>query len=168
MIKYYLKNTDKEVKVGDRITISVPTSTPYGQAKCDIEVLVTQDTLNQLVKDNLVIKKEEYEINLEEYKPFIRRIARKCDITFPEACELLDAIKRVSMNAHNAIMLEAMTEVFNKDKILDQNPWVYVINSHGEVSCSRREGIIEPYFIAKNDAVKALSLLRPFLTKHGK
>lgn len=168
MIKYYLKDSDKEVKVGDRITISVPASTPYGQAKCDIDVLVTQESLNQLVKDNLVIKKDDNDVNFELYKPFIRRIARKCDITFPEACELLDSIKRVSMHAHNAMMLEAMAEVFNRDKVVGVSNWVWIINAHGRVVSTQLQGIVKPFFLDQKDAVKALLLLKPFLSYYGK
>ena len=168
MVKYYLKNTDKEVKVGDRITISVPTSTPYGQAKCDIDVLVTQETLNQLVEDNLVDKKEEQKINFEYYKPFIRRIARKHNITFPEACEFLDNLKDISVHAHNAMMLEAMAEVLNRDKVVGVSNWVWVINAHGEVVSTQLQGIVKPFFLDKKDAIKALSLLKPFLSYYGK
>lgn len=165
MIKYYLKDSDKEVKVGDRITISVPASTPYGQAKCDIDVLVTQESLNQLVNDNLVIKKEDNEVDFDLYKPFIRRIARKCGITFPEACELLDAIKSVSMNAHNAIMLEAMAEVFNRGMSAGPKAQVYVINAHNHIACTMREGLNCPFFITQENAIKALELLKPFLNE---
>ena len=160
MIKYYLKNTDKEVKVGDRITISVPTSTPYGQGKCDIEVLVTQETLNHLVDDNLVVKKDDGKFDFEVYKPFVRRIARKHDVSFPEACELLDGLREISMPAHNALLLEAMSEVFNRDKTV--NSLVFVLNSHGRISRASVEGIVVPYFIEQADALKAISLMKPF------
>jgi hypothetical protein len=168
MVKYYLKNTDKEVKVGDRITISVPTSTPYGQAKCDIEVLVTQETLNQLVEDNLVDKREEQKINFEYYEPFIRRIARKHDITFHEACEFLDNLKDISVHAHNAVMLEAMADVFNGDKVVGISNWVWIINAHGEVGSTQLQGIVNPFFIDQKDAIRALSLLKPFLSYYEK
>lgn len=160
MVKYYLKNSDKkqEVKVGDRITISVPTSTPYGQGKCDIEVLVTQESLTRLIKDNLVIAQEENPINFEDYKPFIRRLARKCNITFPEAVELLNSIKSISIYAHNMLLKQLMAEVFNRGKEHEAVEW-YVNSTY---ATSNDSCLPMPSFIDRDDAIKALELLKPF------
>lgn len=165
MIKYYLKNTDKEVKVGDRITISVPASTPYGDTLCEVSVLVTQESLKQLIKDNLVT--EENVLDFNEYKPFIRRIARKNNLTLPEAIQLLDSIKEVSIYAHNALLLEAMAEVFNKYKVPAANCngiiYAYAPGPFGE-DCTRCLGgpVSYPFFYDAEDARKALKLMKPF------
>lgn len=158
MIKYYLKDSKQEVKVGDKITISVPTSTPYGQAKCEVNVVVTQESLKQLIRDNLVIAQEENPINFEDYKPFIRRLARKCNITFPEAVELLDSIKSVSIYAHNILLKEMMAEVFNRGK--EHKPLEYYVN-HNYVGCNTNT-LPMPSFADAGDAEKALQLMKPF------
>ncbi len=158
MIKYYLKDSKQEVKVGDRVTISVPASTPYGQAKCEVNVVVTQESLKQLVKDNLVITQEENPINFEDYKPFIRRLARKCNITFPEATKLLDSIKSVSIYAHNMLLKEMMAEVFNRGK--KRRPLEYYVN-HNYVGCNT-SNLPMPSFVDREDAEKALQLMKPF------
>lgn len=162
MIRYFLRNSKQEVKVGDRITISVPTSTPYGQAKCEVEVVVTQDSLKQLIKDELVIAQEERVFALEDYKPFIRRLARRSGITYPEALELLDDIKEVSMNAHNALLLELMSDVMNAHKVQPKNSLVYTINPNGIPVTGMPSGLCYPYFILKEDADRAANLMKPF------
>lgn len=167
IVKYYLKDKNQEVKVGDRVTISVPASTPYGQAKCEVSVLVTQESLKQLIKDGLVVIKEENAVNFEDYKPFIRRIARKNNLTMPEAIQLLDSIKEVSIYAHNALLLEAMAEVFNKNKVPTANCngliYAYAPGPFGE-DCTRCLGgpVSYPFFYDAEDARKALKLMKPF------
>ena len=159
MIKYYLKDNKQEVKVGDKITISVPTSTPYGQAKCVVNVVVTQESLKQLIKDGLVLSEEKSPFNLEDYKLFIRRLARKCNITFPEALELLDSIKSVSLYAHNTLLLEMIAEVFNKDKKIPYS--VYVIGDNSILYVDLKN-VHQPFFTTREDAQKAAYLMRPF------
>lgn len=158
IVKYYLKDKNQEVKVGDRVTISVPASTPYGQAKCEVSVLVTQESLKQLIKDGLVVIKEENAVNFEDYKPFIRRLARKCNITFPEAVELLDSIKSVSIYAHNILLKEMMAEVFNRGK--EHRPLEYYVN-YNAISCDGNN-LPMPSFVDKEDAEKAHRLMKPF------
>lgn len=158
MIKFYLKDNNQEVKVGDKITISVPTSTPYGQAKCEVNVVVTQESLKQLIKDGLVFS-EEKSIDLEDYKLFIRRLARKCNITFPEAIELLDSIKSVSLYAHNTLLLEMIAEVYNRDKEIPH--YVYVIGNNTILYVDIKN-VHQPFFITREDAQKAAYLMRPF------
>lgn len=165
MIKYYLKNTDEEVKVGDRVTISVPASTPYGETFCEVSVLVTQESLKQLIKDNLVTEKNV--LDFSDYKPFIRRIARKNNLTMPEAVELLNNIKEISIYAHNILLLEAMADVFNRDKIPTANSQgtinTYAPSPYGE-DCTKFLGgpVSTPFFYDIEDARKAIELMKPF------
>ena len=172
MIRYFLRNSKQEVKVGDRITISVPTSTPYGQAKCEVEVVVTQDSLKQLIKDGLVVAQEERVVTLEDYKPFIRRLARRSGITYPQALELLDSIKEVSIYAHNALLLELMAEVMNNThdrKNLMSTPVVNIVHPMTleaaqftpEIGSRFAKGGC-PHFVSLKDAEKAANLMRPF------
>ena len=169
MLKYYLNNDKKqEVNVGDKITVSVPTSTPYGEAKCDIEVVVTQASLRQLIKDNLVIAVEEApKFDPEVYKPYIRRLARKNEITFEDALEFMDILKETSLYAHNALLIDLMAYVMNKDKVGKKK--LYQLTPNGHVltySVDKSEDF--PAFASYEDAIKAAKLLIPFCRKDGK
>lgn len=163
MLKYYLKNSDKkqEVNVGDKIIVSVPTSTPYGEAKCDIEVVVTQASLRQLIKDNLVIAVEEApKFDPEVYKPFVRRLARKNEITFDEALEFLDILKETSMYAHNALLIELMAYVMNRGK---DKKGIYKLYPDGVLSVVCTTDVHFPFFYQLADAKRAQELLKPFI-----
>lgn len=172
MIRYFLRNSKKEIKVGDRITISVPASTPYGQAKCEVEVVVTQDSLKQLIKDGLVTAQEERVVTLEDYKPFIRRLARRRGITYPEALELLDDIKEVSIYAHNALLLELMAEVMNNTHDKENLMNAPIVNIVHPVTLEAAQFTPKigprfakggcPHFVSLKDAEKAANLMKPF------
>lgn len=161
MLKYFLKNDkSQEVKVGDKIHVSVPTSTPYGPTTCEIDVLVTQDSLRQLIRDNIVVALEDKpQPNPEDYKPFVRRLARKNDITFDDALEILDFLKEISMYAHNALLIELMAYVMNKDK---EKKGIYKLYPDGVLSAVCAADVHFPFFYQLADAKKAQELLKPF------
>lgn len=165
MVKYYLKNTDKEVKVGNTIEISIPGRTPYGEGKCEVKVLVTQATLSQLVKDGIVEAKDDLVANLNEemYRPYVRRLARKCKLSFGEACEMLDTLLNVSPYAHVCLLLELIAEVSNRDK--EPHSASYIVDpATRRVSVISTEGnAFGPRFITADDARKASELIKPFI-----
>src|SRR5574344_682610 len=161
MLKYFLKNDkSQEVKVGDKIHVSVPTSTPYGPTTCEIDVLVTQDSLRQLIRDNIVVALEDKpQPNPEDYKPFVRRLARKNYITFDEALKILDFLKETSMYAHNALLIALMAYVMNKDK---EKKGIYKLYPDGVLSVVCAADVHFPFFYQLADAKKAQELLKPF------
>ena len=161
MLKYFLKNDkSQEVKVGDKIHVSVPTSTPYGPTTCEIDVPVTQDSLRQLIRDNIVVALEDKpQPNPEDYKPFVRRLARKNDITFYDALEILDFLKEISMYAHNALLIELMAYVMNKGK---EKKGIYKLYPDGVLSVVCAADVHFPFFYQLADAKKAQELLKPF------
>jgi hypothetical protein len=162
MLKYFLKNDkSQEVKVGDKIHVSVPTSTPYGPTTCEIDVLVTQDSLRQLIRDNIVVALEDKpQPNPEDYKPFVRRLARKNDITFDNALKILDFLKEISMYAHNALLIELMAYVMNERQ--GKRKVSYKLYPDGVLSVVCAADVHFPFFYQLADAKKAQELLKPF------
>ena len=170
MVKYFLKGTDQEVKVGNKISIKVPTKTPYGEGICEVEVLVTQASIEQLCKDGIVERKEisktpnptmPYAV---EYKPFIKRLARKMNTNFYSAIIFLDVLKDISPYVHNSLLVELMAEEMNKDKTLGDD--VFIINfSHGGYIQRINQSIKTdcPRFMNVHDAKRAFNLILPFL-----
>lgn len=178
MVKYFLKGTDQEVKVGNKIVIKVPTKTPYGEGTCEVETLVTQMSLEQLCKDGIVESKEIPEPSIEklhsampdfvEYKPFIRRLARKIHTNFETALAFLDLLHDTSLYAHNCLLLELMAEVMNKDKM--RNYTVYMINlgdKEHQAVIKELHSYDAPVFFSMEDARKALELISPFTEYHA-
>ena len=158
MIKYFLKDNHQEVKIGDKIHICVPVKTPYGNARSEFDVIITQSSLPQLIKDSLVYSCDIPDINM--YRPYIKRLARRLDCKYVDALKIMDLIKDTSLYAHNALLLDLMAESLNDGKKIDNN--VKAINLHGDVCNCERKGIVTPFFTCNEDAMKAYQLLKPF------
>ena len=60
MVKYYLKN-GQEVKIGNTVEIRKPVDTTLGKGTATVNVLVTQATLELLIKEGFVVKKDDNE-----------------------------------------------------------------------------------------------------------
>ena len=175
MVKHFLKNTDQEVKIGDKIRVKVPVSTPYGNGNCEVETLITQASLEQLCKDGLVEKREisetsvKLKLDLEDYKPYIRRLARKMGTPFNSAGDLLDILQKVSPHAHNCMLIDMMSEVMNRGKNLGD--YVYIVNLGAGKPVEKvfNKNVDLPKFASFEDAQKAAILVMPFVIKarHG-
>lgn len=176
MVKHFLRNTDQEVKIGDKIRVKVPVNTPYGNGNCEMEILVTQASLEQLYKDNLVEKREISEtpvkpkLDFEDYKPYIRRLARKMGASFNSAGDLLGILLKVSPHAHNCILIDMMSEVMNRDKNLGD--YVYIVNLGADKLVEKvfNKNVDLPKFASFEDAQKAAILITPFalVARHAK
>ena len=177
MVKHFLKGTDQEVKVGNKITIKVPTMTPYGKGVSEVEVLITQTSLEQLCKDGIVERKEIPEPsirlhparpNFVEYKPFIRRLARRMDSSFESALAFLDILHDISPYAHNCLLVELMAEEMNRDKKRDSCVYMINLGNEDNEACIKRLHTCDvPVFFSMEDACKALELITPFTKCHA-
>lgn len=181
MVKYCLKGTDQEVKVGNKITIKVPTKTPYGEGVCEVETLVTQVSLTQLCKDGIVERRKIPEpsmerltpamLNFTEYKPFIRKLARRMDTSFEGALAFLDILHDASPYAHNCLLVELMAEVMHEDKSFNSIVFTLNLGNEGCRAFVQRESngnmIDTPKFVSARDAERALHLIMPFIEFHG-
>lgn len=174
MVKHFLRNTDQEVKIGDKICVKVPVNTPYGNGNCEMETLVTQASLEQLCKDGLVEKREIPEapkkprLNLEDYKPYIRRLAIREKCSFNTAEEFLSLLKDISSHAHICLLIDLMSDVMTKGKKLGE--YVYIVNLLGPtVEKVYNKSVDLPKFATFDDAKKAAILVMPFVmeARHG-
>ena len=175
MVKHFLRNTDQEVKIGNRIRIKVPMKTPYGEGNCEVETLVTQASLEQLCKDGIVEKREipeapaKLKLDFEDYEPYVRRLARKMECSFNTAGEFLGVLKENSPHAHICILIDLMSEVMNRGKELGD--YVYVVNlgAGKPVEKVYNKNVDLPKFASFEDAQKAAILVMPFVmeARHG-
>jgi hypothetical protein len=163
MIKYYLKDSKKEVKMGDKLNITVPIGTPYGTTKCKFDVIITQGTLKQLIKDKLIEEKEVPIIDIEKYRYFIRKLAEKNDWTIIATTDLMDLLKSTSLAAHNALLLDLIAQHYNSER--SKSRVVFTISTDGmyivshDITTTR---IASPSFYNYSDAEKALAFMQPF------
>lgn len=177
MIKYFLKGTDQEVKVGNKIRISVPTKTPYGEGTCEVEILVTQASLEQLCRDDFVEQKSitpkrvtlSQLPNVVEYKPFLRRLARNMgEASIKEALVFLDILGDISPYSRNCLLIELMAEEMNRDKKRDSCVYMINLGNEDNEACIKRLHTCDvPVFFSMEDACKALKLITPFTKCHA-
>lgn len=166
MKKYFLKKNNKEIKVGDKVKLTKNTTTTYGIGTTVVEVTVTEETLKQLIKDGFVEVKDD-EVSFEDLyskvKPYLRRIVRKTDLSFPSACVFMGAVYDVSPVAHLQVLIETIAEVKNRGKksgklVYYLNPVVKFYPSAvvGNPNCAT-------VFYSKEDAEETYKLLKPFI-----
>lgn len=170
MVKYYLKN-GQEVKIGNTVEIQKKVDTTFGEGTATVKVPVTQASLELLIKEGFVVKKDDNEWteeklrrHFEMLKPYIRRFARKNKMTYDDAVHALAAIFEMSPVSHIQMLLEVMSEVMNREK--PKAPSMFILSPfHGfNVYCTKyvRNKWI-PRFYTEEDAKNAYMLLKPFI-----
>lgn len=165
MKKYFLTKNNKEVMVGDKITLTKTVDTPYGEGIMMTEIKVTEDILEKLVEDGFVRVEEpdEAEGIIERLKPYIRRIARKNHIDFPIACAMLGTVLNVSPRAHLQLLIEAIAEVKNRGKKSGKDIWyLNPLASYKPVRIIGNPTTATVFYKAE-DALEAHKTLLPFI-----
>ena len=157
MVKFFLKGTNQEVSVGDKVKITTPIKTPYGEVNSTFEVVVTQASLEQLIKDGLVIK------STPSLKPYVKHISGKLNLSIKQTCEFLDELKSVFPFAHYTLVMEAIAEVMNSER--EFKGVKYAITPKGLVTYvgnPKAKEYTTPTFYTESDALKAKELLAIF------
>lgn len=170
MVKYYLKD-GQEVKIGNTVEIQKPIDTTLGKGTATVNVLVTQATLELLIKEGFVVKKDDNEWteerlkgHFELLKPYIRRFARKNKMTYDDAVCALATILEMSPASHIQMLLEVMSEVMNREK--SAAPVVFILSPSYDYRVSQinlKNAKLRPKFFSRADAERAYMLLKPFI-----
>lgn len=145
MKKYILKKDGKEVKKGDVLDV--------------MDVTVDDALLDYLANKGFVEVKE---VKEDPLKPYIRRIARKLNLSYPVAVDFLEVVAEVSPLAALNILLTQIANVFNKDKEIKDYNMVWVLGSNGKVVSSIHNNVsykTVPVFTSKEDIYKAIELV---------
>jgi len=167
MVKFFLKDTDQEVKVGDVIDIAIPMKTPFGMGVTTInKVEVTQASLKQLLERGIVYSKEDsIEKAMAIYKPVLRRLARKNNCSLESIVEFLNVLYSVSPEAHSMVMLEAIADKINQGHKITGKGY-FVGRKNGlvlETKCCEKLGV--PGFDSLEKANAAADLYKPFINE---
>lgn len=163
MIKYYLKSNGQEVKVGDTIKVSSQTNTPFGVGTTTIHVTMTQDLIPMLLEHDVIEKRETSE--KKDLKHYIRRVARRFDMTFPEAESMLSTFVEAEPVVAFTMLLKEISLHMNKDVDISKLPKVYVVSTVNGKVCEIQKKDIKTYahfaaFKSKEQAYEALELLK--------
>lgn len=171
MIKYYLKSDGQEVKIGETIQVSTRTNTPFGVGTTTLHVVMSQDTIPLLLEHEVIEKRETSNKGLRFY---VRKVARRFNMSYPEAAEMLDNFIEKEPVVALTMLLKEMSLNMNKDISISRLPKVYVISTiNGEI-CEVLKEDIRSYdhfaaFKSKEQAQEAYNLLKDLLTRmYGK
>ena len=171
MVKYFAKDSRKEVNEGDILYVTLPIDTPYGKTVTKMTIKVTEKIIPQLLKDGFIYKEEidEATQRIMAFKPYIRKLARKAQCTFDTALDFLAILQDVSPTSVNRLLIDMMTQVMNKGKECGDH--YYVIQSASDGTYHSREFVDIfgsalrkdiPVFYDKDDAKRAADLLNTF------
>lgn len=170
-MKYFIKDSDKEVQMGQTIEVEQKVTTSLGEGVCKTQVVLTPENVKMLVKQGFLVQKEEEKgmspankEHWEKLKPYIRRFARKNDISLIPAIMFFASLEQVSPLAQIHVLLETISEVKNRGK--SPASTVYCLSP----ICGFKVAMVNleaskftPVFYSRADAWEAHELIKPFL-----
>lgn len=170
-MKYFIKDSDKEVQMGQTIEVEQNVVTSLGEGVCKTQVVLTPENVELLVKQGfLVQKEEEKEESLatkehwEKLKPYIRRFARKNDMPLVPAIMFLASLEEVSPLAQIHMLLETISEVKNRGKSPASTAYyLSPVCGFQMTTVDPKNSKFTPAFYSRDDAKEAYELIKPFL-----
>jgi hypothetical protein len=170
-MKYFIKDSDKEVQMGQTIEVEQKVVTSLGEGICKTQVVVTPENVGLLVKQGFLVQKEEEKgmspvtkEHWEKLKPYIRRFARKNDMPLIPAILFFASLEQVSPLAQIHVLLETISEVKNRGK--SPAPVAYYLSpvcEFGIAIVNPKASKFVPVFYSRDDAKEAYKLIEPFL-----
>ena len=148
--RYFLTSDGQEIKVGDTIKISK-------------EVIIDKDTLEDMVKEGIVMERPYYPASIDFY---IKLFAEEMDIEVVIADALLEKLAQKMPMICVGIMLKVISEYVNQDNRLQDYPTVYLIDKNKGVPFEAESEGLTPmlaWFPNKGTAELAIHILKPFL-----
>lgn len=158
MTRFYLKD-DQEVKIGSTIRVESKTETPFGEGITSIDVVVTENNIPTLVKNGILIVKNDTEATIKSY---IRKVAKTHNMDYLEASAFLGVMIDYDKFLVLYLLLKAASEKamcgYNGDTCV-------IIQLHnGKMSTIKKENILShvlvfPTHEEANNAIEVLSSL---------
>lgn len=162
MIKYYLKDSNKEIKIGDTVSVAIKVDTVFGEANATAHVTVNQDSLKKLIERGIVIKKDTTAPTVDL---FISMLADRLEISIEEVKGLLKGFldRRMHGIVLQLLLKEAST-YFARHESAELGTQVYTIALHdGRIHAVNLTDVKKydhfAYFVTKSQAKQAKSIL---------
>lgn len=160
-MKYFLTNSDKEVKIGDTIPIKLDVETPFGNATAIIHVVLTEDNLDKLLLGNYIRKEEKLTVD-----KCIEILSYKLSIAVEETKTLLIGMLESGMQSTAVHMLLMVASEYLSPSIKEVKalPQVYTISLvNGRIytvqTCDISTYSHFPYFVSKTQAKYVKTML---------
>lgn len=175
MRKFFVKSTNKEVKIGDTITLEFVTDTPFGEVTAFKSLKVTSKVMETLIKDDKVIVKEVKSNHNIIVAAAISNLANKFKCSKSEVLEILYTIKEINPWAAVQLLLKEIAleldtqyldHISNSESLYGLSPQdlnVHKIDKKTVVCIN-----YAPWFRTEEDAELAKRIIIRFLTLHPK
>lgn len=165
MVRYYLKETNKEVKFGDIIEMTSQEKTEYGYSTITIKTTITPDNVNILLKKGVIYKGERGYIR--EVK---KKIAKKAEMSLNEADIVFTFLEKYFPCAALKIYLIELSHLMASVDTLSSLEKNYIISMiNGKIYSVKTEDISSynnfAAFKSKEDAEYAKSTFKHLLDK---
>lgn len=174
MKKYFLVKNDKEVNIGDEISLSVNVNVPKGKAKLVMKVTVTEEMLKQLLEVGYIVEKNvEEKKNEENYSstlhnimhkliPCMMEISKRTNLNAKDTIIYTSCLYDLSKHAHLELLISVFADLSNSEK--EVNKSIYYLNPEdGYKPCATNSGSGVIAFNSLNDAKKVYAILQPFI-----
>lgn len=167
MKKYYWKSSNREIKLGETVSLTIPCDTQFGKGETTVRVAVTEANVAQFIKEGLI--RTDYTIeasDMQLLKPYLREIAKEEGV--PEACiwTLVGWLDSISPLAELTFLMDCLSRRFNAPKTKEAT--VYFLNpliSYKVTSANPNILKETAVFYSKADAEKAYSILKPYIER---
>lgn len=159
MVKFFLKETGKEVKVGDILTICL--NSPFGELSA--EITVTADMLEKLVEHNLALAKSSLDIT---FPNIVAHLAKRIGWKEDNVEKYLDNLYEMSLRAvFNVILMEValiLDEKYEGHISKSENFYILAHNKDGNMVAAKFPTFISSIatFRNRDDAETALAVMK--------
>ena len=161
MKKYKIKQTGKEIKIGDTINIVTTRKTSFGVLKTIEKFSVTRELLSVLLKKELIESVEP--VKNEELSFYVEMLAQKLGRDYEEVCSMLDDMNKVCSRAVLDLLLDTIAQVFYNDdpQGFDEAEHYYSIRLY-DGKCGEVHKVHSriPLFKSKEDVEAAREILK--------
>ena len=161
MKKYKVKETGKEIKIGDKISLTVSHKTSFGLLNVKKVVIVTKDIIDQLIKRGLVeviTPKKNQELSF-----YVGLLAQKLGRDIDEVALMLDDMNKVCPRVVLDLLLDIIAQAFyNEDpEAFDEAENYYSIRLHdGKCGVVHKVHSHIPLFKSEEDVEAAREMLK--------
>ena len=177
MKKYFTKDGHKEVNFGDMGVLIKKTETPLGVGECVIKITITEENIEELVKEGVIVAEEVKEKKKAEpkkevtsikeavkaLKPVYKEFARKYSLSVEDTVILFAFLHRTSPLNHLNLLIETIVRM--KNKRLTKGKYTYCLAPHQGYTVTevKLKSNCLPEFYKNEDAVETYRLLLPFI-----
>lgn len=175
MKRFFVKSTNKEVKIGDTVTLEFVTDTPFGEVTATKTLKVNGKVLEALIKDDKVIVKEVKPNHNIIVAAALNKLAGKFKCSEAEMLEILHTIKEVNPWAAVQLLLREIAielDTQYSNHISNSEEFYCLSPQDIEIHKMDKKSFVvfgyAPLFRTMEDAQIAKKIIIQFLTLHPK